>query len=107
MNGAYQGSMTLSVEIVAKKYVALMSILINFPFVAGQLFMVLAAYLFRDYRSMIQFAFGLTCLMILGGLFIPESPRWLIAKRRYAIFLKKIRMIKRNSIFSDMAKQQK
>ncbi len=69
-------------EIVSKKYAALMAIIINFPFVAGELYMVLAAYLFRDYRTMIQFAFGTGYIMLLVGFFVPESPRWLIAKKK-------------------------
>ncbi len=93
LSGAYQSAYTLSVEIVSKRHAALTSIVINFPFVAGELYLVLAAYLFRDYRDMIRFAFGTSFLLLAVGFFIPESPRWLIAKKRYQLV--KCRMSKK------------
>ncbi len=78
--------------------------LINFPFVAGELLTVLAAYLFRDFRheqfqakpaifpyifelffscrEMLRAAFVPTYLFLAIGFFVPESPRWLLANDR-------------------------
>ncbi len=67
---------------VPKARSALASIVINFPFVLGELFLVLASFVFRDYRDATRFAFGANVLLLLTGFCSPESPRWLVAKKR-------------------------
>ena len=77
--GTYLPPYVLTVEIVGSDYAALTSILMNFPFVLGELIFVAVAYFFKDYKSMIRVALLPMLAILLIGFFIPESPRWLFA----------------------------
>lgn len=71
-----------TVELVGFKYSALCSVLINLPFVAGELLLVGISWFFRDFRIMLRVAF-VPALAITGlWFFLPESPRWLISQNR-------------------------
>lgn len=47
----------MTVEIVGHEYAALCSLIINVPFVVGELLMVGIAYFFRDFRTLLKVAF--------------------------------------------------
>ena len=47
----------MTVEIVGHEYAALCSLIINVPFVVGELLMVGIAYFFRDFRILLKVAF--------------------------------------------------
>jgi OCT family organic cation transporter-like MFS transporter 4/5 len=72
----------MTVEMVGPKYAAFTGMMLNIPFVAGELILVGLAWQFRDYRTLLKVAFvPAFCTMGIWFL-IPESPRWLIAKNR-------------------------
>ena len=53
------------------------------PYALGEVLIGLAALGIRDYRWF-QTALAIPCILMLGLYFIiPESPRWLISKKRY------------------------
>ncbi len=82
VNGCYYPAATLTVELVGAKYAALTAVLINCLFVCGQLYMIAIGYFFRDYITMLRVAFFSAYLILFIGFIVPESPRWLIAKKR-------------------------
>ncbi len=69
----------LTLELVGAKYAAAFSILVNVPFVLGEVYLILIAYLFRDFRHMLRVAFAPAYIGLLTWFFVPESPRWLLA----------------------------
>ena len=82
--GLYCAPFVMTVELVGHEYAAICSILINIPFVAGELILIGLAYLFRNFRTMLRIAF-LPPLVMLGlWFFIPESPRWLISRKKFS-----------------------
>ena len=68
--------------LVGHKYAAICSIIINIPFVIGELILVAIAYFFRDFRTLLRVAFLPPLAAIILWFFIPESPRWLISRKR-------------------------
>ena len=74
----------MAVELVGHKYAAICSVLINFPFVAGELILIGIAYLFRDFRILLRVAFLPPFILACSLWFIiPESARWLISMKRF------------------------
>ena len=69
----------MTIEYVGPDYAGICSLLINFPFVAGELLLVLVAYYFRDWRQMMKVAFIPSFAVVLLWFLVPESPRWLLA----------------------------
>jgi OCT family organic cation transporter-like MFS transporter 4/5 len=58
-------------------------LLFQVPFALGEILIGLAAMAIRDYRWF-QTALAIPCIVMLGlYIIIPESPRWLISKKRY------------------------
>ena len=72
----------LTIELVGEKYAAVLSQIINIPFVFGELIFTGFAYAFRDYRDMIRYSFLPSILLLLIYFLVPESPRWLIAMNK-------------------------
>ena len=73
----------LSIELVGNKYKTAIGLLFHIPYAIGQVLLSLVAIGVRDYK-MYQILLSLFCFVLLGVYFlIPESPRWLIAKRKY------------------------
>ncbi len=84
INGTYIPPFVLTVEAVGKRRAALASQLINFPFVVGELLLILLAYYFRNFRHMVRVAFAPTYLLVVAlWCSVPESPRWLLVKNKY------------------------
>ena len=55
--GLFCAPFVMTVEIVGHEYAALCSLIINVPFVVGELLMVGIAYFFRDFRILLKVAF--------------------------------------------------
>ena len=73
--GLFCSPFVMTVELVGHKYAAICSIIINIPFVIGELILVAIAYFFRDFRTLLRVAFLPPLAAILLCFFIPESPR--------------------------------
>lgn len=83
MNGCYQPSFVQTTELVGTKHTALLSIIINFPFVIGELLTIAVAYNFRNFRHMLRVLFIPVYVFAFVLFFlVPESPRWLVVKRK-------------------------
>ena len=81
--GVFAIPFTLSVELVGNKYKTIVGALYQVPFALGEILIGLAAMGIRDYRWF-QTVLAIPCILMLGLYFIiPESPRWLITKKRY------------------------
>ena len=77
-------------ELSGEEYAAMLSQVINIPFVLGELVMVGFAYSFRDYRDMLRYSFAPCYVLLLIYFIVPESPRWLISANKYASYLRMI-----------------
>jgi len=94
----------MCVECVGTKYTMLVGMLIMIPFAVGELVLGLEAYLFRDFFTLQLVAHTPTILLLIYWFVVPEasflfyqkqikyllniekdlqSPRWLIAMRRF------------------------
>ena len=74
---------TLNVELVGNKYKTIVGLLYQLPFAIGEIIIGLIAIGVRDYE-MFSIVLAIPCFVMLGLYFIiPESPRWLIEKKRY------------------------
>ena len=63
-------------------YKALLANCIHIPYALGQALLTMLAYFIRDWRTL-QMTMGLISLsQIIFWFFIPESPRWLLAKNK-------------------------
>ena len=81
--GVFAIPFTLNVELVGHKYKTLAGLLFQVPFALGEILIGLAAWGIRDYRWF-QTALAIPCIIMMGlYIIIPESPRWLITKKRY------------------------
>ena len=81
--GVFAIPFTLNVEIMGDKYKTIVGLLYQVPFAIGEVLIGLAAIWIRDYRWF-QTALAIPCFIMLGLYFvIPESPRWLISKKKY------------------------
>jgi len=81
--GLFQTAFVLGIELVGPNKRTLCGILIEFVFVAGELYLALVAWQLRDWRK-VQLACVLPCLAFFSYyFFVPESVRWLIMKRKF------------------------
>ena len=81
--GVFAIPFTLNVELVGNKYKTIVGLLYQTPFAIGEVLIGVAALFIRDYRWF-QTALAIPCVLMLGLYFIiPESPRWLITKKKY------------------------
>ena len=65
------------------KYETICGQLVMLGFTLGQIIMGFVAIYVRDYKTF-QILLFIPCFALLGSYFvIPESPRWLISKKRY------------------------
>ena len=58
------------------------NVVILFPFL-GIISMSIVAYLIQHWRTLSQVTSGIGVLMLPIMLFVPESPRWLVAKQKF------------------------
>ena len=87
INGAYLAPYVLMLELSGEEYAAMLSQVINIPFVLGELVMVGFAYSFRDYRDMLRYSFAPCYVLLLIYFIVPESPRWLISANKYVSYI--------------------
>ena len=97
--GLFQTAFVLGIELVGPNKRTLCGILIEFVFVAGELYLALVAQQLRDWRK-IQLACTLPCLVFFLYYFIlPESVRWLLSKKKYTQAQNRLKTISaRNNI---------
>ena len=81
--GVFAIPFTLNVELVGLKYKTIVGLLFQVPFAIGEILIGLCAMYVRDYRWF-QTALAIPhAVMLLLFFVIPESPRWLIQKKKY------------------------
>ena len=74
----------MCVELVGNKYKTPVGILYHAPYAIGTMLLGLIAIVVRDYQ-IYQIVICIPVFLLVGLYFIiPESPRWLIAKKRYS-----------------------
>ena len=81
--GVFAIPFTLNVELVGLKYKTIVGLLFQVPFAIGEILIGFCAMYVRDYRWF-QTALAIPhAVMLLLFFVIPESPRWLIQKKKY------------------------
>ena len=81
--GIFMGPFTLVVETIGQKWMTPVGILFQTPFAIGEIYIGLIAMGVKDWTTF-HMAAGFPLLGLLVLFFIlPESPRWLIAKKKY------------------------
>ena len=81
--GCFLVCFVIAVEYVGFKFTTLIGIIIGIPFALGELILGIEAYFIRDWVTLHLVAY-IPWIVLLGlWFFIPESPRWLIAKGEY------------------------
>ena len=81
--GVFVVPFNLSIELVGNKYKTAIGLLFHTPYAIGQVILGVVAIWVRDYRTY-QIVLSIPCFVMHGLYFaIPESPRWLIAKKKY------------------------
>ena len=81
--GVFVVPFNLSIELVGNKYKTAVGLIFHVPYSIGQVILGVVAIWVRDYR-IYQIVLSIPCFLLLGLYFvIPESPRWLIAKKKY------------------------
>ena len=83
-NGLFMVAFGLAVELVGQKYKTLVGMLFNVPYSLGEVALgAVAAAGVRNWRNL-HIAFGVPAFVMLAlTWFIPESPRWLIATKKF------------------------
>ncbi len=93
-NTLYASAYVLSLELTTKEYNIVASSLHAYFYVVGELIVLSTAYYFRDWKvTNWSFSILSTFILLLSLAFLPESPSWLVTKKRYkdaGIFLIKI-----------------
>jgi OCT family organic cation transporter-like MFS transporter 4/5 len=93
-NLLYCASFVHLMEMTSKRYHSLFSIIYTYFYVFGELFVVIIAYFVRDWFVLQWILAGLTtATTVLVIIFVPESPSWLISKKRFAEADKLLQMI--------------
>ena len=74
------------IEYSGLKFTMFVGIVLAIPFAIGELILGLEAYYIRDWRTL-QTVSSLPWIILVPIVWflVPESPRWLIAKKRYVI----------------------
>ena len=81
--GLFLVSITLNLELVGNKFATMTGIFFEVPWALGEIVLGLLAMGIRDYRWY-QTVLAAPMVLMLGVFyFIPESPRWLIRKKKY------------------------
>ena len=73
----------LSIELVGPKKKTMIGILIQAPFAIGEVIVSFTAWMIRDWKTFQIVVSAPMFLLLLLYFIIPESPRWLIATRRF------------------------
>ena len=81
--GVFAIPFTLNVELVGLRYRTIVGLLFQVPFAIGEIIIGLCAMGIRDYRWFQTSLAIPAAVMLLLYFIIPESPRWLIEKKRY------------------------
>ena len=74
---------SLSIELVGRKKKTMVGILIQAPFAIGEVIVSFTAWMIRDWKTFQIVVSAPMFLLLLLYFIIPESPRWLIATRRF------------------------
>ena len=83
VSGVFECAFVLVMELVSPELRTPMGIMTQFPFGLGVCILPLIAYFFRDWMPL-QLAISIPCLVLLSYYWeIPESPRWLVQKKRF------------------------
>ena len=81
--GVFAIPFTLNVELVGLRYRTIVGLLFQVPFAIGEIIIGLCAMGIRDYRWFQTSLAIPAAVMLLLYFIIPESPRWLIEKKRH------------------------
>jgi len=82
--GCFMVPFSLAVECVGQKWVTPVGVLYQIPFAIGEIILGLTVMGVRTWK-MVHIVLGAPLLLLCAMFFVlPESPRWLIAKKRYA-----------------------
>ena len=104
VSGVFECAFVLVMELVSPELRTPMGIMTQFPFGLGVCILPAIAYFFRNWVPL-QLAISIPCLVLLIYFKeIPESPRWLVQKRRFAEakdILKKIAKANGNDLPDD------
>ena len=104
VSGVFECAFVLVMELVSPELRTPMGIMTQFPFGLGVCILPAIAYFFRNWVPL-QLAISIPCLVLLIYFReIPESPRWLVQKRRFAEakdILKKIAKANGNELPDD------
>ena len=97
--GLFQTTFVLGVELVGPSKRVLCGVVIEYFFVAGELYLALTAWYFRQWRR-ILLANVLPGILFLSYIvLLPESVRWLITNKKYPEALKTLETVaKRNDV---------
>ena len=82
--GTFVVAFVLAVEYTGLKFTMFVGIVIAIPFAIGEFILGVEAYYIRDWKTL-QTVSSIPWLILVPILWfcVPESPRWLIAKKRY------------------------
>merc|ERR1719336_2103176 len=83
VSGVFECAFVLVMEIVSPELRTPFGIMTQFPFGLGVCILPAIAYFFRDWMPL-QLAISIPCVVLLSYFIeIPESPRWLVQKKRF------------------------
>ena len=74
---------SLSIELVGRKKKTMIGVLVQTPFSIGEVIVSFTAWMIRDWKTFQIVVSAPMFLLLLLYFIIPESPRWLIATRRF------------------------
>lgn len=81
--GLFQCAYILGIEIVGPSKRTFCGIVIEFFFVAGEFYLAVIAWWFRDWRKIQLFSVGPILIFLTYFFIVPESVRWLVQQKRY------------------------
>ena len=84
--GTYVVAFVMVIENTGLKFTMFVGIVLNIPFAIGELILGIEAIFIRDWRTL-HIASSLPWIILVPVIwfFVPETARWLIAKKRYYI----------------------
>ena len=82
--GTYVVAFVMVIENTGLKFTMFVGIVLNIPFAIGELILGIEAIFIRDWRTL-HIASSLPWIVLVPVIwfFVPETARWLIAKKRY------------------------